>query len=146
MSSFAAGADDERLRAFWQAFADHVELPTGASVIDEAVTVVDVAYDGNTRRGLTARCRTARGREHVVGLADVRFPEGTEAARYVATYGAWLALETAPSAPTPMSHRRARPAGVDGDIDLSRPVELVVLSLKEPAARCRRLGAEESVS
>lgn len=32
-----AGANDERLRAFRQAFVDHVELPTAASVIDEPV-------------------------------------------------------------------------------------------------------------
>lgn len=146
MSTLAAGADDERLRAFRQVFADHVELPTSASVIDEPVTVVDVAYDGNARRGLTARCRTGRGREHVVALADVRFPEGSEAARYVATYRAWLGLETAPGAPPPMSHGRARPAGVDGDIDLSRPVELVVLSVKERAARCRLLGADGTIT
>jgi hypothetical protein len=53
-SSLNAGADDQRLRAFQQAFADQVELPTGASIIDEPVTVVEVAYDGNSRRGLTA--------------------------------------------------------------------------------------------
>jgi hypothetical protein len=64
-SSFAAGVDDERLRVFRQAFAGHVELPTGASVIDEPVTVVEVAYDGSARRGLTARCRTGHGSEHV---------------------------------------------------------------------------------
>lgn len=146
MSSTNAGADDQRLRAFLQAFADHVELPIGASVIDEPVTVVEVADDGNTRRGLTARCRTRHGREHVVALADVRFPEGSEAARLVARYRAWLDLEGAPDAPSPLSHGRARPAGTDGDIDLSRPVELVVLAVKERAARCRLLGTDGTIT
>jgi len=145
-SSIDAGADDERLRAFRQAFAEHVEVPAGALVIGEPVTVVEVAYDGNTRRGLTARCRTGHGHEHVVALADVRFPEGSEAARLVAGYRAWLGLETAPDAPSPLSHARARPAGADGDIDLSRPVELVVLAVKERAARCRLLGTDSTIT
>jgi hypothetical protein len=83
MSPTNARADDQRLRAFRQAFADRVELPMSASVLDEPVTVVEIAYDGNRRRGLTARCRTGRGREHVIALADVCFPEGGEAARLV---------------------------------------------------------------
>ncbi len=145
-TSIDAGANDERLRAFRQAFADHVGLPTGASVIDEPVTVVEVVYDGNTRRGLTARCRTGHGSEHVVALADVRFPEGSKAARHVASYRVWLGLETAPGAPTPLSHGRARPAGAEGNIDLSRPVELVVLSVKERAARCRLLGTGGTIT
>ena len=145
-TSIDAGANDERLRAFRQAFAEHVEVPAGALVIGEPVTVVEVVYDGNTRRGLTARCRTGHGSEHVVALADVRFPEGSEAARLVAGYRAWLGLETAPDAPSPLSHARARPAGADGDIDLSRPVELVVLAVKERAARCRLLGTGGTIT
>jgi hypothetical protein len=112
----AAGAEDERLRAFRQAFADRVELPTRASVLDEPVTVVEIAYDGNPRRGLTARCRTVRGREHVIALADVCFPEAGEAARLVARYRAWLGLDAAPGAPIPTSHASAMARGVDGDI------------------------------
>jgi hypothetical protein len=65
--------------------------------------VVEIAYDGNPRRGLTARCRTSHGREHVIALADVCFPEGGEAARLVARYRTWLGLDTAPGAPSPTS-------------------------------------------
>ncbi|MGH3118961.1 MAG: cytoplasmic protein [Gaiellales bacterium] len=82
----------------------------------------------------------------MVALADVRFPEGSEGARLVAGYRAWLGLETAPDAPPSLSHGRARPAGADGDIDLSRPVELVVLAAKERAARCRLLGADGTIT
>lgn len=142
----APGAADERMRAFQQAFADRVELPTSASVLDEPVTVVEIAYDGNARRGLTARCRTSHGREHVIALADVRFPEGGEAARLVARHRAWLGLDTAPGAPILTTHASATPGGVDGDIDLSRPVELVVLSVKDVAARCRLLSADRTIT
>jgi hypothetical protein len=146
MSSPNAGADDERLRTFLQAFAEHVELPASASVIDEPVTVVEVAYDGNTRRGLTARCRTARGREHVVALADVQFPEGNEAARLVAGYRTWLRLEITMGTSIAILHGRGGTADPDVHIDLLRPVELVVLSVKERAARCRVLGADSTIS
>jgi hypothetical protein len=145
-SSLNAGADDRRLRAFQRAFADHVEFPTGASVIDEPVTVVEVAYDGNSRRGLTARCRTGRGREHVVALADVRFPEGSEAASLIASYRAWLGLEITLDARPSVSHAHVTSPVVDSDIDLSRPVELVVLSIKERAARCRVLGTDNAIT
>jgi hypothetical protein len=141
-----AGAEDERLRAFRQAFADRVKLPTSASVLDEPVTVVEIAYDGNPRRGLTARCRTSRGREHVIALADVCFPEGGEAARLVARYRAWLGLDPTPGAPHSTSHVSPAPADADGDVDLSRPVELVVLSIKERAARGRLLGTENTIT
>jgi hypothetical protein len=143
----AGGAEHNRLRAFQEAFADRLELPTSASVLDEPVTVVAVAYDGNPRRGLTARCLTRRGREHVIALADVCFPEGGEAALLVTTYRAWLGLDSAaPGAPNPASHARSTPVGPDDDIDLLGPAELVVLSVKERAARCRILGTDGTIS
>jgi hypothetical protein len=142
----AVPADDERLRTFRQAFADRVELPTSASVLDEPVTVVEIAYDGNPRRGLTARCRTSHGREHVIALADVCFPEGGEAARLAATYRAWLGLDAAPGAPISVALASTTPARPDGDINPLRPVELVVLSIKDRAARCRLLGTEHTIT
>jgi hypothetical protein len=41
-SSIEAHRDDEQPRAFQQVFVDRRDLPTGASVIDEPVTVVEV--------------------------------------------------------------------------------------------------------
>ena len=43
-SSTYGRADDQRLHAFRYAFADRVELPMSASVLDEAVTVIEIAY------------------------------------------------------------------------------------------------------
>jgi hypothetical protein len=88
----------------------------------------------------------ARSQEHVIALADVSFPEGGQAARLVARYRAWLGLDTAPGAPNPASHASPTPAGADGDIDLSRPIELVVLSIEERAAWCRLLGTEKTIT
>jgi len=146
ISATTAGADGQQLHAFQQVFADHVELPTGAYVIDEPITVVDIAYDGNPRRGLTARCRTSHGRDHVIALADVCFPEGGEAARLVAKYRLWLGLDAAPAAPSLTSHAPAALAGADGDVDLLPPIELIVLSVKERAARCRLLGTDRIIT
>jgi hypothetical protein len=94
VSATNVGADDQLLRALRQAFADRVELPTSASVVDETGSVVEIADDRNPRRGPTARCRTSHEREHVIALADVSFPEGGEAARLVARYRAWLGVDT----------------------------------------------------
>jgi hypothetical protein len=66
-----AYGDDEKLWAFLQAFGDNVELPADGFVIGEPVSVIDVDYDGNERRGLTARCRREDGSEHVVAVSEV---------------------------------------------------------------------------
>ena len=81
-----AYGEDEQLWAFRQAFDDNVALPTEGSVVGEPVLVIGFDYDGNARRGLTAKCRGADGREHVVAAADVTTAPGSEASRYLAAY------------------------------------------------------------
>jgi hypothetical protein len=54
-----ANGEDEGLWAFRQAFEDGIRVPCDAFVIGEPVSIVGFDYDGNTRRGLTARCRRA---------------------------------------------------------------------------------------
>lgn len=86
-----ASGDDEQLRALHQAFEDNLSLPADAYVIGEPVEVLEIGYDGNSRRGLTARCQRERG-EHVIAAADVVFGEGADGARYIAAYRRWLGL------------------------------------------------------
>jgi hypothetical protein len=81
-----AYGDDEQLWAFRQAFEDNVVLPAEAFVVGEPVTVLRIDYDGNERRGLTARCRREEGSEQVIAACDLIFPEGSAGARYVAAY------------------------------------------------------------
>jgi hypothetical protein len=50
-----ANGEDEQLWAFRQAFEDNVSVPCEATVIGEPVKVMKFDYDGNNRRGLTAR-------------------------------------------------------------------------------------------
>jgi len=132
-----AYGDDEQLWAFRQAFEDAVSLPADGFVIGELVSVTAIDYDGNARRGLTATCRRADGSEHVVAVPDVVFPEGFVAYRYVAAYRRWLGLGPPPEPPSGTPRRARRRKAEGQDLDLGRPVELVVLAVRETAARCR---------
>ena len=141
-----AYGDDEKFWAFRQAFEDKVDLPVDGFVIGEPVSVVEVDYDGNERRGLTATCRREDGSEHVVSVSEVVFPQASVAARHVAAYRKWLNLDPYPTeGRAPPRHKRQHKATAD-DLDLGRPVELVALSVKERAARCRLLGSDRAIT
>jgi hypothetical protein len=75
-----AYGDDEQLWALRHAFEDAVTLPADALVIGEPVEVLDIDYNGNSRLGLTARCRRQDGGEHVVAASEVVFPGGSDVA------------------------------------------------------------------
>jgi len=85
-----AYGDDEQLWAFRQVIEDEVALPADGFVIGAPVSVVAFDYDGNTRRGLTAKCRREDGSVHVVAASEVTFPERSIGARYVAAYRQFL--------------------------------------------------------
>ena len=138
-----AHGDGEQLWALRQAFEDRVELPADALVIGEPVSVVGVDYDGNERRGLTAKCRRDNGGEHVVSAADVVFPGGSAGALHVAAYRKWLGLP--PFAAAADQWRRHKAAAPGSNLG-SGAVELVVLSIKQRAARCRLLDSSGVVT
>jgi len=138
--------DHEKLRAFRQAFEDDVDLPADGFVIGEPVSVIEVDYNGNERRGLTARCRREDGSEHVVAVSEVVFPQDSAGANYVAAYRRWLDLDPYPAETQKLSrHKRQHKATAD-DLDFSKPVELVALAVKERAARCRLVGSERVIT
>ena len=66
-----AYGEQEQLWAFRQAIEDEVVLPTDSFVIGNLVSLLEIDYDGNALRGLTARCRRDDGSEHIVAAADV---------------------------------------------------------------------------
>lgn len=113
-----ARSDDEQLWALRQAFDDNVELPADAFVIGEPVGIVAFDYDGNTRRGLSARCRRHDGGEYVVAAPDVVFPEGSVGADHVAAYRSWLGLEPLQIAAAAPNRRPKRHKAVVDDLDL----------------------------
>lgn len=140
-----AYGDDEQLWAFRQAFEDDVALPADGFVIGEPVSVIAVDYDGNQRRGLTANCRREDGSEYVIAVSEVVLPQASTGARYIAAYRRWLNLDPYP-AETKKPSRRGRQHKVTDDLDLSKPVELVALSVMERAARCRLLGSDRIIT
>ena len=141
-----AYGDDEELWAFRQAFEDDVTLPADGFVIGEPVSVVEIDYDGNERRGLTAKCRREEGSEHVIAASDVVFPEGSSGSLFLAAYRRWLGLEPYPAVTQKHTRRKRQHKATDDDLDLSNPVELAVLSVKERSARCRLLGSERVIT
>ena len=138
--------DDEQLWAFRQAFEDDVTLPADGFVIGEPVSVIAVDYDGNERRGLTAKCRREDGSEYVVAVSDVVLPQTSAGDRYIAAYRRWLGLDPYPAETKKPSRRGRQHKAADDDIDLSKPVELVALSVMERAARCRLLGSDRIIT
>ena len=104
-----AYGDDEQLWAFRQVIEDEVALPADASVVGEPVTVLEIDYDGNERRGLTATCRREDGSEHIVAASDLVFPEGSKGADYIAAYRTWLGIE-----PYPQLSFRKKPKAKEG--------------------------------
>jgi len=141
-----AYGDDEQLWAFRQTFEDDVALPADGFVIGEPVSVVEIDYDGNERRGLTAKCRREDCSEHVVAASDVVFPEGSSGARYLAAYRKWLGLEPYPGGAPASSRRTRQHKATADDLDLSGPVDLVALSVKRRVARCRLLESSRIIT
>ncbi|MBU2228241.1 MAG: cytoplasmic protein, partial [Proteobacteria bacterium] len=137
-----AYGDDEQLWAFRQVIEDDVTLPADGFVIGEPVLVVEIDYGGNTRRGLTAKCRREDGSVYVVAASDVTFPERSVGARYVAAYRRWLCLDPYPGEAQAPVRRKRKHKATDDDLDLSRPVELIALAVKESVVRCRLMGSD----
>jgi len=141
-----AYGEDEQLCAFRQAFEDNVALPADGFVIGEPVSVKVVEYDGNERRGLTATCRREDGSEYVVSLSDVVLSQASTGARHIAAYRRWLNLDPHPADKQKPSRRQRQHKVTDDDLDLSKPVELVALAVKERAARCRLLRSDRIIT
>jgi hypothetical protein len=135
-----ANGEAEQLWAFRQAFEDEVAMPCEASVIGEPVQVLKFDFDGNERRGLTAVCLRADGTKHVVTASEVVISPGTQGGLYLAAYRKWLGIAPSPPSTRCVAGRRtATPVPA-----VAGSVELVVLSVKQKAARCRLLGGDQA--
>lgn len=141
-----ARGDDESFSAFLRAFEGSISVPCDGFVIGEPVSIVAFGYDGNERRGVTARCRREDGAEYIVAAADVEVPPDSSVARCLAAYRTWLGLQPF-SAKLPSSHIRTRQhEAPTTDLDISGTVELVTLSVKENAVRCRLLNGDRDIT
>ena len=108
--------------------------------------MVEIYYDGNERRGLTAKCRREDGSEHVVAASDVVFPKESNGWLFLAAYRRWFGLEPYPAVTQKHTRSKRQHKATGDDLDLSKPVELVVLSVKERTARCRLLGSNRVIT
>jgi len=138
--------DDEQLWAFHSALEDGIELPCDAFVIGEPVSVVEFDYDGNQRRGLVARCTREDGSAHVVSASEVVLAEQSNGGHLIAAYRKWSGLDPWPKQAAPPPRRQRQHKAAATDLDLSGPIELVVLSLKEKAARCRVVASDRVIT
>ncbi|MDT8319274.1 MAG: tetratricopeptide repeat protein [Xanthomonadales bacterium] len=142
-----AYGDDEQTWAFHCAFEDGIELPCDAFVIGEPVSVVEFDYDGNQRRGLVARCKREDGSEHTVSASELTLAEQSKGGHLHAAYRKWSGLDPWPERGAALPPRQQRWHKVAAtDLDLSGPIKLVVLSVKERAARCRLVGSDRAVT
>ena len=140
-----AYGDDEQLTALREGIAEALDLPADVHVVDEPLSLIDIDYDGNPRRGLVARCRREDGSEYRVTFADVQLSPDVTSYPYLAAYCRWLGIEPVPVGPRANTKARRHKASQD-DIDLSKPVDLAVWAVKERAARCRLLGSERVIT
>ena len=80
-----------------------------------------------------------------MAVSDLLIPATIGGSQYLAAYRQWMGLE-----PHPPAERRARekalPEDAEASIDLSGPVDLIVLSVKQKAARCRAPGSNGAVT
>lgn len=141
-----AHGDDAQLWAFHQALVDGVELPCGAFVIGEPVSVIAFDYDGNPRRGIVARCRREDGSEHAVAAAEVVLAPQAQGGSLLSAYRKWLGLESLPEPAASSTRRKRQHTVAAADLDLSQPIELIVLSIKERSARCRLPDTDRVIS
>jgi len=119
----------------------HVALPCDGFVIGEPVSVVKFDYQGNQRRGLTAKCSREDGRQYEVAAAELALAQSMPGSHYLAAYRKWMGVVPYP----PETRSPTSPKSPAAALDLRGPVELVVLSVKQRAARCRLLGSDQSV-
>ena len=141
-----AKTDDAQLRALEAAAQREVALPAEALVVGEPITAVAIGYPGHPRAGLMLA--GVRGeRRFSVGLADVVFAEGSQGARFVSLYRAWLGLgELAHHERAVGAAAAGRAKATSGDLVIGVPIELVVLACKQNALRCRVLGTAREVT
>jgi hypothetical protein len=141
-----AHSESEQLTALCQALNDEAGVPCDAFVVGVPVAVTAFDFDGNERRGITAKCRMEGGAVHVVAAADVSARPGTKAARYLAAYRRWLGLDPVPVEPHPRAGTVRDHKASESDLDLAVPLDLVVLALRDKAARCRLLGSDRTLT
>lgn len=141
-----AHGDAEQLTAMQCVMEEDLGLPVDVFVAGTPMYLVGIDYDGNSRRGLVAQCVNGNGTLYKVAFADVQMPVIQPAHGYLSAYCRWLGIEPmAPPAPIVSSGASAYSKAAN-DIDVTKPVELIVLVVKERAVRCRQLDHQKVIT
>ena len=139
-----AYGEAEQFSAFQQAFAENLRVPCAATIAGAPLTVIQFDFDGNERRGLTAKCRVPDGSQYTVSAADIRLPAGDPGEHYIAAYRNWMQLPQERAKPGIAARERKEstvpPLGQGG------AVELVVLAVQKLAVRCRTLADGQRIT
>ena len=122
-----AYGEEEQMGAFLQALEDNVSFPCTATVIGVPIQITKFDYDGNDRRGLTAKCRRADGTSHIVGVADLVIASDSPCEKYLAAYCKWMGVE--PRSPV-HALARARQNGQPKHRRKSRLSRLLLATIK----------------
>jgi tetratricopeptide (TPR) repeat protein len=142
----AAHGEDEQIRAFHRSLEKGVDVPCDAFVIGEPVSVVSFDYDGNQRRGIVVCCRREDGSEHVISASEIALAPRSHGGPILAAYRKWLGLDPLPGQAASPTRRKRQHKVAATDLDLSQPVELIVLSIRERSARCRLPGTDRVIT
>ena len=129
--------DDECYGAFLTVLEDELGKGCDARVMGEDVTIVGWEYDGNVRRGVTAKVRKQIGKVFEVAAWEVEVAEGMPGERSLAAYRRWLGMEPTKKTKTDTVKGAERIGG------LGEVIELAVLAVRDNALDCRVLGEED---
>lgn len=138
-----ASSYDENLWAFHTAFEDEFDLPVDGHLFGEPVEVQKVDYDGNERRGLTATCKKGRTK-WTASLADVEVRPG-QAADLLDAYRRVMGLKPIKRTKAAKTRQKKHKVSVE-DVEVGKPIDVVVLAVKQKATRLRVLGSEREIT
>jgi len=136
-----AYGDDECYVAFQTVLEDETGVPCAGSVLGEAVTIIGWAYDGNERRGITAKCQKQDGGKYEVAAWEVDLPKGAVGTVYLAAYRHWLGMKAVQQ--TGRTKRKSTARAKKDMEKLGNTIELAVLVEREKALDCRVLGDKD---
>ena len=137
-----AQGEDRQLAALFQGIRDGLRLPLDVHVVGEPLSLAALEYDGNLRRGVVARCRRDDGTEYRVSLVDVEVPLDAPGYSLLAAYRTWVGVESVASRRGQKGQRnRRKHRASEEDIDVTQPLDLAILAVKQRAARCRLPGS-----
>ena len=120
--------DGEQLRAFLNAFTTNIPVSCKATLIGKPVSILKFEFDGNERRGLTAKIRAEDGTTYVVSASDLAIQGSKTAVDTLAAYRKWMGIG---SQQVVLSESK------------TKALDLVVLAVKQRTARCRLVGGDE---